>query len=260
MLQDDMPGFDGSFQSGVVAALVAVAIERIGLAADVACQLVGMPGRHQVRGLFEVLSGGGVAQLCQGDVAPAGTEFRRVERTTILGLLGFLLELAGLAKARKLTFHGLVEEGIRFSQTPAVERLLGRASQFRRMRIIGCERRQRVSRLRELDRDLNELGRDLFVRHVLFAEDPENCADRGGGEPQFRRQFRRLSLGLRLGFRRGGHLIGEDLHHGPQYGRVLLVDRVVDGAVANRTADDDAFGPGSALTRSRYGPWRQPYR
>jgi hypothetical protein len=60
---------------------------------------------------------------------------------TVLGFLGLLLEFTRLAKGRKLALLGLVEQGIRLGQPPAVERLLRRAGQLGRVRIIRLERR-----------------------------------------------------------------------------------------------------------------------
>jgi hypothetical protein len=142
----------------------------------------------------------------------------------------------------------LVEQGIGLGQPPAVERPLGRAGQLGPVRIVRFERRQLVSRLREMGRDLDEPRRQFLVRYILFAENFEKFAHGGRGEPEFRRQFRRPRLGLRLGLRRGGHLIGESLRHCHQHGRVLVVYRVVDGAVADRSPDGDAFGH-SAVAR-----------
>ena len=51
----------------------------------------------------------------------------------------------------------------------------------------------------------------------------------------------------RSGLHRGGHLISEGLRHFRQTGRVLLVDRVVEGAVAYRSFDGNAFGHTPAI-------------
>lgn len=203
-----------------------------------------------------MLRGVEIAQLGQRNIASAGDEFRGVQGVAILGFLGLLLELAGLAKGRKLALLGLVEQGVRLGQAPVVEGRFRGAGEFGRMRVIRFERGQLVSRLREMLRDLDQTRRDFLLRHILLAEDFEEFDHGGRSEPQFCRQLGGFSLGLCFGLRGSGHLIGKCLRHRRQHRRVLLVDRVVDRAVADRSPDLDAFGDRAAVGRRLDRPGR----
>jgi len=98
--------------------------------------------------------------------------------------------------------------------------------------------------------DLDQPHRDFLFRHVLLTQDFEKLGDGGRGEPQLLSHLSRFRLGFRPGLGRDGHLIGEDLRHRRQYGRILLVHRVVDGRVTDRAADGDTLDRSGAVARS----------
>ena len=133
-----------------------------------------MPGRISVMKL----------RCC--NVASASKQFRCVQSMAILSFLGLLLQLTRLAEGHKLGFLGLIEQTVRLGQPAGVERLLCLAGQFGNVRIIRFERRQVALRLLEMACDLDQSRRDLFFRHILFAEDFEELRDSGRGEPQSR--------------------------------------------------------------------------
>lgn len=63
VLQDQAPNLDRLSKRRVVAPLVALPIERVGLAVEIVSRLLRMSRRHQRRRLFEILCGISVLQL-----------------------------------------------------------------------------------------------------------------------------------------------------------------------------------------------------
>ena len=227
VVQDELPGLDGLFQSGIVAALVSLPIKRVSLAVKAIRGCVRMPRRDQIRGLLELLCSVGVAQLGQGDAAAAGEQLCGIQGMTVFGRLRILRELARLPEGRELGLLGLVEEIVGFGQPPGVERGFRRARQFGRVRIIRLECRQLVAGLREMGRDLGQPYRDLLFRHILFAQDSEKLGDRTRREPQLLRQLRSLGFGLMAMLFRHV-LIAQRFGQQGEGGRIFLIDRFFD--------------------------------
>src|SRR6185437_331443 len=109
-LQRPFVGGDRLLQRGVVTALVALTIECAGLALQKTARLLGMPRRHQARGLAEMLRGIEVAQFGHGDIAPHALRVGRPQQPLVGRSQRLLRELLRLTRGRDLDLLGLAQE------------------------------------------------------------------------------------------------------------------------------------------------------
>jgi hypothetical protein len=195
--------------------------------------------------------------LCQRDVAASGDQFCRIQCIPVFSFLRLLLEFTRLAESREFGLLGLIEQIIRFAQAAGVECCFRRTCQISRVRIVRLKSRQFVLRLGEMGRYLDQPCRDFLFRYILLAEDFEKLGDCSCSEPQLRGELRRLGFGLTpMLFR--NVLVVKRLGQQSQCGRIFLIYRVVDRAVANRSADANTLGRSNPVARSpdrlqRYG-------
>jgi hypothetical protein len=101
VLQDQVPSLNRLSKRRVIAPLVALAMERVGLVMEIVCRLVRMPRRHQRCRLLEMLCSTGVLQLRHGNVASAGKQFGRVERVAVFRSLAFCLSSRACRRAAR---------------------------------------------------------------------------------------------------------------------------------------------------------------
>jgi len=131
----------------------------------------------------------------------------------VFGFLHLLFEFACLAEGREFGLLGLVEQSIGFHQPARVERALRRTGQLRGMRVVRCQCRQLVPRLREMARDLHQPRWDFLFPDVCLTENFKKLGDGILGEPKLRRQLCRFCLGLCPGLSCRGHLVGKSFDH-----------------------------------------------
>ena len=165
-------GLDGVAQRGVVAALVALAIESVSLAQQVPAararmstwNIAGRPTK-QVGGLL-------IASLGQRDIALDGSRTRRAKHLRVLGRLRLLLELARLLRSCDLCLRRLAQQLVSALEMARVDLGLGLIDERSRRRIVWLQCGDLSLQPLVVAGDFGQRLGQLVVRNVrIFTDD-----------------------------------------------------------------------------------------